>query len=238
MWTLLNTFETNTLLPLALRSPASLEKYPWGWIPGQTETGGQHPHFVSPHERSTRRMLSPSIAASSPSLKWVMRYWNHMPSWIPRGSSHPVQSLQSSCWPRTHGCREGGLPASCVGSKYLHSQSSRVARRRGLDVLGYVKSNPPGRIFNRLSLLEHFFSADSLRGKFFILPMQKGTQKALYWKGAGFEIHAVYPRITLSLRHPALKSLDVSSQRWQLGGGEYRSGAKTEHVVRSNCPVA
>lgn len=157
MWTLLNTFETNTLLPLALRSPASLEKYPWGWIPGQTETGGQHPHFVSPHERFTRRMLSPSIAASSPSLKWVMRYWNHMPSWIPRGSSHPVQSLQSSCWPRTHGCREGGLPASCVGSKYLHSQSSRVARRRGLDVLGYVKSNPPGRIFNRLSLLEHFF---------------------------------------------------------------------------------
>lgn len=61
------------------------------------------------------------------------------------------------CWPRTLGCREGGLPASCVGSKYLHSPSSRVARRRGLDVLGYVKSNPPGCIFNRLSLLEQIF---------------------------------------------------------------------------------
>lgn len=69
--------------------------------------------------------------------------------------SHPVPAVR--CWTRTLGCRAGGLPASCVGSKYLHSPPSRVARRRGLDVLGYVKSNPPGRVFNRLSLLELIF---------------------------------------------------------------------------------
>lgn len=70
----------------------------------------------------------------------------------------PVQSQQSGA-----GCghsavaRGGGLPASCVGSKYLHSPSSRVARWRGLDVLGYVKASPPGHIFNRLPLLEQIF---------------------------------------------------------------------------------
>lgn len=69
--------------------------------------------------------------------------------------SHPIPAVL--CRPRTLSCREGGLPTSCVGSKYLHSPSSRVARRRGLDVLGYVKSNSPGRIFNRLSLLEQIF---------------------------------------------------------------------------------
>jgi len=98
----------------------------WTAARSQTETGGQRPHFVSPHERCTRRMLSPSILSSSPSLEWAMRYWNHMPSWIPHGSSHPIQSQQSSAG---HGhCRKGGLPASWVGSKYLHSPSSRVAR--------------------------------------------------------------------------------------------------------------
>ena len=47
----------------------------------------------------------------------------------------------------------GGWP-SCFGSKYLHSPSSRRAERRGLDVLGYVKSNPPGRRRHRTPLVE------------------------------------------------------------------------------------
>lgn len=119
---------------------------------------------------STRRMLSPSILSSSLSLEWVMLYWNHMPSWIPRGSSHPIQ-----CWLQTLGCREGGLPASCVGSKYLPSLSSQVARRRSLDVLGYVKSNPPGRIFNRLSLLEQI----RIKTRIVILPTHTRTTKTI-----------------------------------------------------------
>lgn len=90
--------------------------------------------------------------------------------------SHPIPA--GHCWPRTLGCREGGLPASCVGSKYLHSPSSRVARWRGLDVLGYVKSSPPGCIFNRLSLLEQIPWADSLWRKFSHLPDTDRDTKA------------------------------------------------------------
>lgn len=112
----LGQLKTNTLLPSGLRSHVFSGKKrirvnyrwnaPFSWSRGglnwcavalcQTQTGGQRPHFVSPHERSTRRMLSPSILSTSLSLEWVMRYWNHMPSWIPHGSSHPVQSQQSS----------------------------------------------------------------------------------------------------------------------------------------------
>ncbi len=91
--------------------------------------------------------------------------------------SRPIPAVL--CWPLTLGCREGGLPASCVGSKYLHSPSSRVARRRGLDVLGYVKSNPPGRIFNRLSLLEQIFEQIHLRESFLILLILSGTQSTV-----------------------------------------------------------
>lgn len=58
----------------------------------QTQTGGHCLRFVSPHERSSRWILSPSILSSSLSLEWVMQYWNHMPSWIPHGSSHLVLS--------------------------------------------------------------------------------------------------------------------------------------------------
>lgn len=92
--------------------------------------------------------------------------------------SRPIPAVL--CWPRTLGCREGGLPASCVGSKYLHSPSSRVARRRGLDVLGYVKSNPPGHIFNRLSLLEQNFWADSHQRRFSHPPDTDWDTKADY----------------------------------------------------------
>lgn len=91
--------------------------------------------------------------------------------------SRPIPAVL--CWPRTLGCREGGLHASCVGSKYLHSPSSRVARRRGLDVLGYVKSNPPGRIFNRLSLLEQIFEQIHLRESFLFPPDTDYSQSTL-----------------------------------------------------------
>lgn len=82
------------------------------------------------------------------------------------------------CWPWTLGCHEGGLPASCVGSKYLHTPLSQVARRRGLDVLGYVKSNPPGRTFNWLSLLEQIFEEIYLRESFLTLLIQSQRQPA------------------------------------------------------------
>lgn len=177
--------KTNILLPSGLRSRVFGEGKSsrgccglnWCTVTQhQTQTGGQHPHFVSPHERSTRRMLSPSIPSSSLSLEWVMRYWNHMPSWIPHGSSHPVPIPAVLCWPLTLCCREGGLPASCVGSKYLHSPPSRVVRRRGLDVLGYVKSNPLGRIFNRLSLFEQICEKIHLRESFLILLISRDTK--------------------------------------------------------------
>lgn len=81
--------------------------------------------------------------------------------------SQPVPAVR--CWMRTLGCREGGLSASCVGSKYLHSPLSRVARRRDLDVLDYVNSNPPGRVFNRLSLLELILEQIHFTESFLIL---------------------------------------------------------------------
>lgn len=94
---------------------------------------------IPPHERCTRRMLSPSILSSSLSLVWVMWYWNHMPSWIPRGSSHLIRSQQPCAGCGHSAVAKGGLPASCVGSKYLHSLLSRVARRRGLWCFGLCK---------------------------------------------------------------------------------------------------
>lgn len=124
----------------------------------QIQSRGQCTHVVSPHERYTSQMLSPFILSSSPSLGWVMPYWNHMPSWIPRVSSHLVQSQQSAAG-RGH-CREEGLYASCVGSKYLHSVLSRVVVVCVcvcVGALGYVKSNPAGCIFIRLSLLQQNF---------------------------------------------------------------------------------
>lgn len=42
--------------------------------------------------------------------------------------SHPILGGPLR-WSRTPSRGEGGLPASCVGSKYLHSPLSRVARR-------------------------------------------------------------------------------------------------------------
>lgn len=91
----------------------------------------------------------------------------------------PRPLLAVLCWPPTLGCREGGLPASCAGSKYLHSLLSRVARRRSLDVLGYAKSNPPGCISNRLSLLEEIFEQIHLRESFLILLQLSGTPKQM-----------------------------------------------------------
>lgn len=143
----------------------------------QTQTGGHRLRFVSPHERSSGWILSPSILSSSLSLEWVMQYWNHMPSWIPHGSSQLVHSQQSSTGRRHSAVARGALPASCAGSKYLHSLLSRVARWRSLDVLGYVKSNPPGCISNRLSLLEEIFEQIHLRESFLIVLQQSGTLK-------------------------------------------------------------
>lgn len=138
--------------------------------------GTKHPHFVSPHERSPRRMLLPIhpvlLPVSGVSDAVLKPYALLNSSRIL--PSRPIPAVL--CWPRTLGCREGGLSASCLGSKYLHSPSSRVARRRGLDVLGYVKSNPPGRIFNRLSLLEQIFEQIHLRERFLILLIHSGTQ--------------------------------------------------------------
>lgn len=88
--------------------------------------------------------------------------------------SRPIPA--ALCWPWTLGCHEEGLPASCVGSKYLHSPLSQVVRRRGLHVLGYVKSNPPGRTFNWLSLLEQICEQIYLRESFLILLIQSQKQ--------------------------------------------------------------
>lgn len=113
--------------------------------------------FVSPPERQSRRMLSSSLLSSCPPPPPV--------SVVSDAVLKPYALLDSSrillfCsipavqhWQQTPS--HPHLPAaSCVGSKYLHSLSSQVARWRGLNVLGYVKSSPC--IFNRLKV-EVFF---------------------------------------------------------------------------------
>lgn len=76
-----------------------------------------------------------------------MRYWNHMPARIPHGSSYPVRSQNSSSslgrMAVTGEAAErgwgGALPTSCAGSKYLHSQSCRVASAASSWCFGLCK---------------------------------------------------------------------------------------------------
>lgn len=200
MWKL-EQLKTNTLLPSGLRShvffserkksirvnyrwntPFSLSCGGLNWCtvaPCQTETGGTTFAFsFSPWalHKTDALPIHPVLLPVSRVSDAVLKPYALLNSTriLP---SRPIPAVL--CWPRTLGCREGGLHASCVGSKYLHSPSSRVARRRGLDVLGYVKSNPPGRIFNRLSLLEQIFEQIHLRESFLFPPDTDYSQSTL-----------------------------------------------------------
>lgn len=126
-------------------------KYGWNVIAGSvwpevTELQlGAKSSLEDHHLHISQDGRAPHPSRPPPRL-WVMPYWNHMPSRIPGGSSRPVRSLQPSADTQP----SGGPPASCVRSKYLHSQWSRVAAQRTHDVFGLWKTG----IFNGMSLSE------------------------------------------------------------------------------------